>query len=73
MTDEIKPKRQTIMTREVIIQLPKMREQGMTNADIAKNLGVSYYTIGYWMKRLKGAGYEVPRRIFRGGFHKVEL
>jgi transposase len=66
-------KKETVMTREVILTLPKLREQGLTNIQIAKNIGVSIWTVGYWFKRLKNAGHTIPQRNYKGGLKKIEL
>ena len=66
-------KKKIIMTREVILELPKYREQGLTNYEIAKNLGVSAGTIKYWFKRLVEDGHKVPRRLYRGGIKTIIL
>lgn len=70
MTDQ---KRITIMTREVILQLPKLRAEGMANYEIAKKLKVSTGTIKYWFKRLEESGHEIGKPVQRGGIKKINL
>ncbi len=63
-----------VINRETILKLPKMRADGLTNIEIARNLKISVYTVGYWFKRLKEAGHEVPNPIRnKGGISKIIL
>lgn len=47
---------------EQIKQIPKLREQGLTTVQIAKQLGVHRSTIFFWQRRLKKAGYPINTR-----------
>ena len=60
-----------MLRREDILKIPDMRKAGKTQAQIAKDLGVSISTIVRWMGRLRIAGYDVPKS--KGGIKKIEL
>ena len=54
------------LTKEQVLQIKDMRAEGRTTSDISKILSVSEHTIGYWVKRLKASGHEVPTTSKRG-------
>lgn len=54
------------LNKEQIMQIKDLRAEGKTTAEISKILNVSEHTIGYWVKRLKASGHEVPTMAKRG-------
>lgn len=50
-----------ILTKQQILKIPKLKEQGKTNAEIAELFGVGLRTIYYWVEKLREAGHTVPR------------
>lgn len=65
------------LTKENILSIAKLRKEKnedgspKTNAQIAKELGVSESTVIRWAKRLRESGRDVPIR--KGGLPKIEL
>lgn len=55
MANEIKE-----MSREQILEIPKMRASGLNNKQIAEKYGCRKSYIEYWIRRLKLKGYQVP-------------
>lgn len=49
------------VTKDQILKIPKLKQQGKTNAEIAVILGVGLRTIYYWVDKLRAAGHIVPR------------
>jgi len=60
-----------MLTREKILQIPKMRKEGLTNSEIAEKLGTSEPSVIRWVKRLRESGHNVPPRT--GGTKRIEL
>jgi len=54
------------LNKEQVLQIKDLRADGKTTSDISKLFGVSEHTIGYWIKRLKASGYQVPSTAKRG-------
>jgi len=54
------------LTKEQVLQIKDMRAEGKTTFEIAQAFSVSEHTIGYWIKRLKDSGHEVPTMAKRG-------
>jgi transposase len=51
---------------EQITDIPKLRNLGHTDQEIAEMFSVSRITINYWVRRLRDEGYEI-KRFSRGG------
>lgn len=60
------------MTKEEILQIPKLKAAGVSHAELVKRFGVSIATINYWVKRLRAEGHKVDR-LRGGGRKKIEL
>lgn len=48
-----------MLTKEQILMIPKLKEEGLSSKKIADKFGVSYATVQYWIKRLRDEGIEV--------------
>lgn len=47
------------MTRETVLQIKKLKNDGKTIVQIAEAIGKSPTTVARWTKRLREAGHEV--------------
>jgi len=47
------------LTKEQILSITTLKDQGLTNGQVAKEIGCSRETIIRWQKRLTKAGYKV--------------
>ena len=54
------------LTKDQILSIQKLREEGKTIKDTSLSLGVSAHTISYWVKRLKSSGHEMKVKTKRG-------
>lgn len=49
------------LTKAQVLQVPKLKTQGMTDEQVASKLKVSVRTVQYWIGKLREAGHKVPR------------
>lgn len=54
------------LTADDVKKIPVLRRRGMTNKEIAEELGVHETAIQYWIPRLRKAGHKIIR-VKRGG------
>lgn len=54
------------LTKEEVLRIPGMRNKGMTNEQIAEELGISKNSVALWVKKLRDQGIEI-KRFGRGG------
>jgi len=47
------------LTKEQILTIPQLKEDGLSSKKISVKFGVSYATVQYWIKRLRDEGIEV--------------
>jgi transposase len=47
------------LTKKEILNIPKLKDEGISNEEIARRMKVHPQTIYYWIKRLRESGYEV--------------
>lgn len=57
---------------EQITDIPKLRNLGHTNEEIAEMFRTTSKTIAYWVTKLREEGYEI-KRFGRGGRPKTKL
>lgn len=50
-----------MLSVEQIKRIPELRKEGMTNAQISVETGMSEDQIQYWSRRLRSKGYDVPK------------
>lgn len=60
------------LTKEQVLSIVTMRNEGKTEQEVAETLKVSRYTVSYWVKRLRSEGHEI-KRFPRGGRKAMEL
>ena len=60
------------LTEEEVKRIPDMRNDGMTDQEIADEFGVARNSITRWVKKLRDAGHEI-KRFPRGGRKPLEL
>ena len=60
-----------MLSKERIMEIPKLLKSGKTPNEIADKLGVHISTVTRWCKRLRESGYDVPKR--KGGVQKIIL
>lgn len=60
------------LNREQALSIVEKRNAGMTNDEIAAELGISRTSVAYWVRRLRKEGYEI-KRFARGGRKAMEL
>jgi transposase len=60
------------LTVEQIVEIPRMRNRGDTNEEIARSFRTTSKTINYWVKKLREEGYEI-KRFGRGGRPQTKL
>jgi transposase len=61
------------MTKDEILQIPALKQKGTSHKKIAQKFKISVSAVDYWCKKLKEAGYDVPRLPHSGGRKKIEL
>lgn len=54
------------LNKEEVLRIPGMRNKGMTDQQIAEELGVTRNTVTRWVGRLREQGVEI-KRFGRGG------
>ena len=60
------------LTRKQVLSIVDMREQGMTNNEIAKHFNISTKSVSDWIKKLREQGYEV-KQVNKGGRPAIDL
>jgi transposase len=60
------------LTKEEILTIPKLKEQGLMDLEIAEKLGCSPGTVAYWKRRLREAGHTMAK-VSPKGRAKLEL
>jgi len=64
-------KQKTSLTRLQVLEIKRLRNEGLTTDEIAKKLDRTPMTIYRWIKRLREAGHEIKR--FPRGKKKMDL
>ncbi len=54
------------LTKEQVLSIKTMRDEGKTIMNIAAQLGVAERTVSYWVKRLKAQGHPMVSIAKRG-------
>lgn len=54
------------LTKEQILRIPGLKEGGMSNTDVARELGVARETVAHWIRRLRAEGFTVKNQPSRG-------
>ncbi len=57
--------------KQKVLSIIEMRKKNQSNEHIAEKLGISAVSVARWMKRLREAGHDVPKRAV--GMKKLEL
>lgn len=54
------------LTKEQILSIPGLKDAGMSNRDVARELGIAKETVAYWIRRLRAEGFTVVNQPARG-------
>jgi len=54
------------MSKELVLNILTLKENGMSQQEIATQYGVSFRTIQYWVRRLREEGFEVKNNKPKG-------